>query len=131
MDLDARLQDAIQHYWDARQAQRQQQLDRGTIDAGSRADVTGGSQMGVLEILAVDILEELVREHAIQATQRVQQRNEHLVGDRDRTVAHVGHPGRGVELLGDLVDVADGGDALSDEERNGAAQEGPVSARRE
>lgn len=58
MNLEARLQDAIQHYWDARQAQRQKQLDHGTIDAGSRADVTGGSQMGALEVLAVDILEE-------------------------------------------------------------------------
>ena len=48
----------MQTYWDARQAQRQQQVERGTIDAGSRADVTGGSQMGALEVLAVDILEE-------------------------------------------------------------------------
>lgn len=58
MDLAARLQDAVQHYRDARLAQRQQQIERGTIDAGSRADVTGGSQMGALEVLAVDILEE-------------------------------------------------------------------------
>jgi hypothetical protein len=55
-DLQARFQEAVQHFWVARSAQQQKQIDRGRIDAGSRGAVTGGTQMGALETLVVDLL---------------------------------------------------------------------------
>ena len=56
MDLDARLQDAVRHYWDARSRQLQKQVEGGKIDAGTRGAVTGGTQMGALEVLIADVL---------------------------------------------------------------------------
>ena len=56
MDLDARFRDAIQHFWDARLRQQQKQVESGRIDAGTRGAVTGGTQMGALEVLVQDIL---------------------------------------------------------------------------
>ena len=56
MDLDARLGDAVRHFWDARAAQKKKQEDSGRIDAGTRGAVTGGTQMGALEVLISDIL---------------------------------------------------------------------------
>jgi hypothetical protein len=56
MDLDARLQDAVQHFWNARARQKKKQEDSGRIDAGTRGAVTGGTQMGAFEVLATDIL---------------------------------------------------------------------------
>ena len=50
MSLETRFQEAVQHFWHARDAQQQKQVDAGTIDAGSRGAVTGGTQMGALEV---------------------------------------------------------------------------------
>lgn len=58
MEVERRFQEAIQSYWDARERQQQKQVEGGKIDAGSRGAVTGGSQMGALEVLVVDILRE-------------------------------------------------------------------------
>jgi len=55
-DLDRRFQEAVQHFWDAREKQQQKQIEGGRIDAGSRGAVTGGTQMGALEVLISDIL---------------------------------------------------------------------------
>jgi Restriction endonuclease XhoI len=56
IDVEARLQEAIQSYWNARAKNKQKQLDSGRIDAGTRGEVTGGTQMGALEVLVADIL---------------------------------------------------------------------------
>lgn len=56
--LERRFFDAVQHYWDARNAQQQKQVDAGRIDAGTRGAVTGGTQMGALEVLVADLLAE-------------------------------------------------------------------------
>lgn len=56
MDIDERLQEAIQSYWDARKKNKKKQVDSGRIDAGTRGEVTGGAQMGALEVLVADIL---------------------------------------------------------------------------
>lgn len=58
MDIEARFQEAIQSYWNARNRQQQKQIEGGKIDSGTRGAVTGGSQMGALEVLVVDILKE-------------------------------------------------------------------------
>ncbi|MGH2615841.1 MAG: PaeR7I family type II restriction endonuclease [Thermomicrobiales bacterium] len=58
IDQQARLQDAVQRFWTARDAQQQKQFDRGKIDAGTRGAVTGGTQMGALETLVVDLMHE-------------------------------------------------------------------------
>lgn len=58
LDIEKRLQAAIQGFWDARNRQQQKQIDGGKIDAGTRGAVTGGSQMGALEVLVSDILRE-------------------------------------------------------------------------
>ena len=58
MDVDARFRDAIQHFWTARANQRAKQIEGGKIDAGTRGAVTGGTQMGALEVLVYDILRE-------------------------------------------------------------------------
>jgi hypothetical protein len=55
-DLDARFRDAVQAFWDARNRQQQKQRVAGRIDAGSRGAVTGGTQMGALEVLLTDVL---------------------------------------------------------------------------
>ncbi len=56
--LAQRFQEAVQSYWMARAAQQQKQVEAGRIDAGTRGAVTGGTQMGALEVLVVDLLEE-------------------------------------------------------------------------
>jgi hypothetical protein len=56
MDTDRRLQEAIQSYWDARAKNKEKQLESGKIDAGTRGEVTGGTQMGALEVLVADTL---------------------------------------------------------------------------
>ena len=56
MDINARFYDAIQHYWTARARQQKKQEESGRIDAGTRGAVTGGTQMGALEVLVADIL---------------------------------------------------------------------------
>ncbi len=56
MNIEARLQDAVQSYWKARRKNREKQIKSGKIDAGTRGEVTGGTQMGALEVLVRDIL---------------------------------------------------------------------------
>ena len=56
MDIDKRLRDAVQSYWDARAKNKEKQVKSGKIDAGTRGEVTGGTQMGALEVLVADIL---------------------------------------------------------------------------
>ena len=56
MDIEARLQTAIQSYWNARAKNLEKQKQSGKIDAGTRGEVTGGTQMGALEVLIADIL---------------------------------------------------------------------------
>jgi hypothetical protein len=56
LDIDKRLQDAVQSYWDARGKNKEKQIEGGKIDAGTRGEVTGGTQMGGMEVLVADIL---------------------------------------------------------------------------
>ena len=56
IDVDERLQKAVQAYWDARAKNKEKQVESGRIDAGTRGEVTGGTQMGALEVLVADIL---------------------------------------------------------------------------
>jgi hypothetical protein len=56
INVEARLQAAVQSYWDARAKNREKQVESGKIDAGTRGEVTGGTQMGALEVLVADIL---------------------------------------------------------------------------
>ena len=56
MDIDKRLQNAVQSYWDARAKNKEKQVEGGKIDAGTRGEVTGGTQMGAMEVLVADIL---------------------------------------------------------------------------
>jgi hypothetical protein len=58
MTLDERFRDAVQRFWRARAAQQQKQVEGGRIDAGTRGAVTGGTQMGALEVLVADLLVE-------------------------------------------------------------------------
>lgn len=58
MDLEDRFRAAVQSYWTARRAQKEKQVEKGVIDAGTRGAVTGGTQMGALEVLVSDLLEE-------------------------------------------------------------------------
>ena len=55
-DLDERFQQAVQAFWSARDRQQQKQVASGRIDAGTRGAVTGGAQMGALEVLLTDVL---------------------------------------------------------------------------
>jgi hypothetical protein len=55
-DLDRRFRDAVQFFWDARARQADEQAQRGSIDAGTRGAVTGGTQMGAIDVLITDIL---------------------------------------------------------------------------
>jgi hypothetical protein len=56
LDIDKRLHEAVQGYWDARAKNKEKQVQSGKIDAGTRGEVTGGTQMGALEVLVADIL---------------------------------------------------------------------------
>lgn len=56
MNIDKRLQAAVQGYWNARRKNKEKQVQSGKIDAGTRGEVTGGTQMGALEVLVSDIL---------------------------------------------------------------------------
>jgi Restriction endonuclease XhoI len=56
LDIDRRLHEAVQGYWDARAKNKEKQVRSGRIDAGTRGEVTGGTQMGALEVLVADIL---------------------------------------------------------------------------
>jgi hypothetical protein len=56
LDIEKRLHEAVQSYWDARAKNKEKQIEGGKIDAGTRGEVTGGSQMGAMEVLVADIL---------------------------------------------------------------------------
>lgn len=56
IDVERRLQAAVQSYWNARGKNKEKQVASGKIDAGTRGEVTGGTQMGGLEVLVADIL---------------------------------------------------------------------------
>jgi len=56
LDIERRLQEAVQSYWDARTQNKAKQVEGGKIDAGTRGEVTGGTQMGAMEVLVADIL---------------------------------------------------------------------------
>ena len=56
MDIEKRLRKAVQSYWDARTRNKEKQVEGGKIDAGTRGEVTGGTQMGAMEVLVADIL---------------------------------------------------------------------------
>jgi hypothetical protein len=56
LDIDKKLHKAAQSYWDARARNKEKQIVGGKIDAGTRGEVTGGSQMGAMEVLVADIL---------------------------------------------------------------------------
>ncbi len=58
MDIEKRLREAVQSYWDARAKNKEKQVEGGRIDAGTRGEVTGGTQMGAMEVLVADILAE-------------------------------------------------------------------------
>jgi hypothetical protein len=56
LNLNRRLQEAVQSYWTARGKNLEKQIAGGKVDAGTRGAVTGGTQMGALEVLVSDIL---------------------------------------------------------------------------
>jgi hypothetical protein len=56
LDIRKRLQEAVQSYWNARTKNKEKQIGGGKIDAGTRGEVTGGAQMGAMEVLVADIL---------------------------------------------------------------------------
>jgi len=56
LNIDKRLRAAVQNYWNARRQNKEKQVKSGKIDAGTRGEVTGGTQMGGLEVLVSDIL---------------------------------------------------------------------------
>lgn len=56
MDIEKRLQEAVQSFWTGREAQAEKQKESGKVDAGTRGAVTGGQHMGALEKLIVDVL---------------------------------------------------------------------------
>jgi hypothetical protein len=58
IDIEARLQRAVQAYWQVRADNSTRQRSRGKADAGTRGEVTGGGQMAALEGLIADLLEE-------------------------------------------------------------------------
>ncbi len=58
VDIDVRFRAAIQSYWQKRREAKEEQASRGKLDAGTRSEVTSGTQMGALEVLVTDLLEE-------------------------------------------------------------------------
>jgi type II restriction enzyme len=56
LDIEKRLQEAVQSYWDARGKNKEKQIEGGKIDAGTRSEVTGGAQMSAMKVLVADIL---------------------------------------------------------------------------
>ncbi len=57
-DLETRFHAAVQQFWTARTTQHQKQITGGKPDSGTRGAVTGGTQMGALEMLVADLLTE-------------------------------------------------------------------------
>jgi Restriction endonuclease XhoI len=54
--LERRFMEAIGAFWQARSRNRAEQQQRGVIDPGNRAEVTGRTQLGALELLIADLL---------------------------------------------------------------------------
>jgi restriction endonuclease XhoI-like protein len=55
-DLSERIQIAVENFWSVRNAQAQQQSQRGHTDQGARGSVTGGKQMDGFISITLDIL---------------------------------------------------------------------------
>lgn len=55
-DISDRFRRAVNYFWAARHTQQQKQIQSGSVDAGTRGAVTGGTQMAEMETLAADIL---------------------------------------------------------------------------
>jgi hypothetical protein len=56
--LERRFLESIASFWRGRSKNRAEQEQRGVIDQGNRAEVTGGTQLGALELLIADLLTE-------------------------------------------------------------------------
>jgi len=56
-DLAVRVRKAVRSYWNARGGQSQRQRDSGSVDAGSRGEVTGGQHLNAF----VELLCEVIR----------------------------------------------------------------------
>jgi len=56
LNLDTRLEKAVQSFWLARAKNLAKQKESGRLDAGTRGAVTAGTQMGALEVLVADLL---------------------------------------------------------------------------
>ena len=56
MDVDSRFQQAIQSYWKTRSGNIEKQKASGRMEAGSRGEVTGGTQMTALEVLVSEMI---------------------------------------------------------------------------
>jgi len=56
--LERRFLEAVASFWETRAKNRAKQKQRGTLDQGNRAEVTGGTQLGALELLIADLLVE-------------------------------------------------------------------------
>ena len=56
INVDKRLRQAVQSYWQARGKNKEKQHASGKSDAHTRGEVTGGTQMAALEGLVADIL---------------------------------------------------------------------------
>jgi Restriction endonuclease XhoI len=54
--IEQRFMEAVDSFWQARLRNRAEQEQRGVIDQGNRAEVTGGTQLGALELLIADLL---------------------------------------------------------------------------
>ncbi len=54
--LDNRFREAVKSFWEAREHQLEKQRKAGKVDAGTRGAVTGGTQMGAIEVLLTDII---------------------------------------------------------------------------
>ena len=55
-DIDKHVAQAVSHYWLTRKAQKDKQNKRGISDAGSRSEVTGGTQMDGFITLFKDLI---------------------------------------------------------------------------
>jgi hypothetical protein len=56
LDIEQRLHDAVQKFWDGRGENLEKQTQRGITDAGTRGAVTAGTQMRALESLIAEVV---------------------------------------------------------------------------
>ncbi len=72
-DLDARLREAVRHFWLTRQQQSTRQTDTADPDRGGRSAVTGGKQMdGFVQLVRDLLISVKVPEICIAADKRVE-----------------------------------------------------------